>query len=57
MERCELCEVPNIAARCAGLDVPQLSFCAACAPRHAASCPHIKIGAAQLVKVGRENQP
>lgn len=42
MERCEICETPNIAGRCAGLDVPELAFCAVHLREHKEACPDVK---------------
>ena len=46
-ERCEVCEGP-VAARCAGLDVPSLSFCAECARDHERTCDDVKKGFAMI---------
>jgi len=43
-ERCEICESTDITHRCAGLDVPQLAFCAEHAAEHAPVCPEIQAG-------------
>ena len=44
---CEVCQGP-ITARCAGLDVPELEFCAKHAREHQDECPEIKAGKAQM---------
>ena len=45
--RCEICQKP-IAARCSGLDVDALGFCADHAKEHEKDCLEILRGAAQI---------
>ena len=47
MEKCEVCGAP-IAARCAGLDVPSLGFCANHAREHERECLDVRIGASAV---------
>ena len=50
-ERCEVCGAP-IAARCAGLDVPALGFCAKHAREHERECLDVRAEAAQVHWIG-----
>ena len=54
---CEVCQKPT-EARCSGLDVPSLDFCALHAEEHEKSCLDILRGAARIDWIAaREAKP